>query len=243
MLLKRVNMDIAYLLRCFSFGVRKGPVRPVDTGITHLICNTPVKVYYYTAKNQMIYTPAGIHTSYSTKYEGPHHPMCKINLYPDYIFNEGGIKWKGSTVVFSTENTNNNNPKEYNDEMLLGVLVACIYSLLQRLHFYIHLIEDLDQIIDRGHTMAPKYTYDTINLILQIIKDPQIKQCSEDFMERFQPFNLNNLMILFDEIKLWSNDHTKQRKEWILNFYHTKEYTKQIPVTVVPQTIKPRKLF
>jgi hypothetical protein len=156
-------MDINFLksMNLFSFGARKEkPVSAIDTGIVHIICNLPVHIYYYTSKNKMIYTPAGIHTTYSNSYEGPHHPMCKIDQskYNDYTFNEGGMKWKGSNIIFSTEYTENNKPLDYNDDMVLAVIIACFYSLIQRLHFYVHIVADLDKTIDEGHNRAYVYT-------------------------------------------------------------------------------------
>jgi hypothetical protein len=244
--MESVIRDIFYLKSLFhSFGKPK-PFKSVDTGLTHNICGTPVHIYYYNVKNKMIYTPAGIHTSYSSNYEGPHHPMCKIMLhkYKDYIFNEGGIKWKGETLIYSTESQENNDPKNYNDQMLLGVVIACFYSLLQRLHFYIHIIEDLDKNIDYGHNQAPKYTFQTINSLLKVM-DSQFQECASYFMDNFKPFNLNQLMDLFKQIKNFSSDNLPERKQFILDNYRSllegNQFTGTPPPTKFNQTLKPKK--
>jgi len=205
----------------FTFGVKK-PVSPTDTGIIHNICGIPVHIYYYTSKNTLSWTPGAKHIIYSKSYEGPHHPMCKIDLprYKDYIINEGGVKWKGTTVVFSTEELENNNPEIYNDDMLAALVLACFYSLHQRLHYYIHRIEDLGQTIDYGHNMAPVYTFTKINEILPLFTNEKIKNCVENTIHTFKPINLAQLKILFEEIKYYSDDLLPKRKEYILKMYH-----------------------
>ena len=243
--LKSINLDIAFLINYLktSFGTKNvKPVRAIDTGIIHVICGIPVHIYYYTSKNSLVYTPAGIHTSYSKSFEGPQHPMCKLKGYDDYIFNEGGIKWKGNQIIFSTENWENNNPEYYSDNMLLGVIMACLYSLLQRLRYYIHLIEDLDRIIDYGHNMAPVYTYNTIISVLKLIDSSEFKRCVEKFMNNFKPFNLDELMILFEEIKFFSSDLLPKRKKYILDFYYDLKIEERIP-SIPEQVLKPKRLF
>ena len=247
--MNQLNRIIFYLTerkkRSSCFGAYKKPVNAIDTGIVHKICNVPIHIYYYTTKNALVYTPAGIHTSYSNKYEGQHHPMCKIESpgYINYIFNEGGIKWEGSEVIFSTE-SDSNDPRNYNDTMLLGVLLACFYSLHQRLHYYIHRIEDLDQQIDYGHAMAPFHTLENINKILGLFRISEQKNCAEQFMENYKPNNLNKLIILFQEIKYLSENYNPERKGWILSYYYEGTPKKsRIPKIIELQKIKPRKLF
>ena len=250
--LTKIITDIYFLksIKSFSFGTRKKIERAIDTGTVHVICDIPVHIYYYNVKNKMIYTPHGLHTSYSNNYEGPHHPMCKIEIdrYKDYIFNEGGVKWKGMDIVFSTEDWENNDPSFYNDDMVLGVLVACFYSLSQRLKFYIHLIEDLGEIIDPGHTRAPYYTFSTINKLISLIKTPQLKLCAKTFIKEFLPINLNNIMILFKQIKNFSSDKLPERKQFILKFYHALmdgiEFHDKPPPSKPPEvSFTPKRLF
>ena len=243
-----VNRDIKYLklfpISNCSFGGGKKPVSAIDTGIVHNICGVKVHVYYYKAKNALVYTPAGKHTSYSDQYEGPHHPMCKIYTYNDYIFNEGGIKWKGDEVVFSTEDLEKNDPELYNDTMLLGVIIACYHSLLQRLHYYIHLIGDLDRIIDYGHNSAPFHTQSILNNILSLCYD-NTKECVKQFLKQK---NLNVIMEIFTEIKFFSSDQSPERKKFIIEFYNSlmdgKPFTKKFkPVLIEGVSLKPKRLF
>ena len=272
--LSKVNKDIRYLSRSSSFGggFRRSlspppsrsktplprppppsrsktppPIPAIDTGIINTICGIPVHIYYYTVKNALVLTPAGVHTSYSNNYEGPQHPMCKIEIvkYNNYIFNEGGIKVNGTNVIFSTEKWENNNPDNYDDSMLLGVLLACFYSLYQRLDHYIKLIYDQGVTIDYGHNSAPFYTRSKINILLNLFKNPKIKQCAEDFINNFKPFNMNQLMILFDEIKIFSSDNLPERKKFIIDMYNTPKTfnTPRIPLLPASPTLKPIKLF
>ena len=219
-------------------------VEAIDTGKTHLICGIPVHVYTYPsyAKNTLIYTPAGVHTTYSENYEGPHHPMCKIELfgYLDYDINEGGVKLNGKKI-FSTKMT----PYKrgiLNDNLLLGILVACFYSLSQRLDFYIHLIEDLGKTIDHRHNQAPIYTIDIIDRIFDIIERKQVDICAHDFMNSHRPLNLKEIVVLFEQINYYSDDLSQQRKEWILDFYHSKKF-KSPPNFLKEKTKTAKRLF
>ena len=274
--LRQVNLDINYLSRPTSFGSGKylqprynspplpppappfrtppqklqRPISAIDTGIVNTICGVPIHIYYYTAKNALIFTPAGVHTSYSNNYEGPQHPMCKIEIpkYNNFIFNEGGVKVHGTKIIFSTENWQNNNPDNYDDNMLLGVLLACFYSLYQRLDHYIKLIYDQGVTIDYGHNSAPFYTRAKINTVLTLFKNPEIKQCVEKFINNFKPFNMNQLMILFDEIKIFSSDNLPERKQFIIDIYNTLKQGNSFNETRIPvqqsfPTLKPIKLF
>jgi hypothetical protein len=255
--LKSVNKDILFLsFRSFSFGKIDKPVNPIDTGIVHDICGVPVHIYYYDSKNTLSWTPGYKHTIYSKSYEGKHHPICKIDTpeYKDYIINEGGVKWKGNIVVFSTENLENNDPNVYNDDMLAALVLACFYSLHQRLHYYIHRIEDLGLTIDPGHNLAPMYTKDKINSIMGLFKNISMKECVQDVMDTFKPINLNQLMILFEEIKYFSseidnkNPTASERKNFIIDMYNTlikhEPFNKpRIKSKETEPIIKPRKLF
>jgi hypothetical protein len=261
--LKRVIKDILYLsknLRSCSFGrtPTKTPITPetslpvqaVDTGKIHTLCKVPVHIYYYTSKNTLVYTPAGVHTVYSNRFEGPHHPMCKIEgpHYKDYIINEGGVKWNGEIVIFSTEDLENNNPEIYNDDLLMAVILACFYSLHQRLHFYIHRVEDLDKTINYGHNMAPVYTYNKIKIVLGLFKHAFNRQCAENFMNTFVPMNLQQVMTLFEEIKYFSSDLNPERKQFISDMYHSLMEQKpfrrpRIPVQNIEPELKPKRLF
>ena len=257
--LKSINKDILFLEnQKFSFGEKtkknvKSPVLAIDTGITHTICGVPVHIYYYGSKNTLVYTPGQVHTMYSKNYEGQHHPMCKIKLpaYVDYIINEGGVKWKGDTVIFSTEDLENNDPDVYNDDMLAALVLACFYSLHQRLHYYMKRIEDEGLTINPGHNLAPLYTFDKINSILLLFKNPNVKKCVENVINTFTPINKSQLGILFEEIKYFSNEadlNSSKRKQFIIEMYHAlmerKPFTKpRIPFGEPDAFIKPRRLF
>ena len=257
----KVNRDILYLNKLpnkkFSFGKKNKPLLAINTGIVHNICGVPVHIYYYTSKNALVYTPGQVHTMYSKNYEGKHHPMCKIELpgYDDYIINEGGVKWRGHTIIFSTEDLENNDPEKYNDEMLAALVLACFYSLHQRLNYYINRIEDQGLIIDRGHNLAPQYTFDKIDSIIRLFKNTVIKKCVENLITTFKPITLEQLKILFREIKYFSeefeinNPSASSRKDFIFEMYYT--LLKNLPFNKPPipfkkpelSSIKPKKLF
>jgi len=200
------------------------PLKAIDTGKIHIICDIPVHVYTYPsyAKNTLIYTPAGVHTTYSENYEGPHHPMCKIELngYSNYDINEGGVKLNGKRIFLTKQSRYK--PGQLNDILLLGILVACFYSLSQRLEYYIHLMEDLDKIVDHRHNLAPLYTMDIIDKVFNVIQNNDIIKCAHDFMDNHIPLNLKEMVILFEQINFYSEDQLFQRKKWILDFYHSK---------------------
>jgi len=249
--LKSVLKDIFFLenKRTNSFGKYK-PESAIDTEIVHIICGVPVHIYYYASKNKLVYTPNEVHTIYSKNYEGTYHPMCKIELpqYKDYIINEGGVKYNGNTVIFATDDLENNDPEYYNDDMLAAIVLACFYSLIQRLHSYMHRIEDLDKTIDYGHNIAPIYTYNSINTLLKLFRHEGMKRCVQNLLTTFKPFTLNQLMVLFEEIKYFSSDHSPERKRFISEMYHTlmkkEEFTKpRLPFKKEDPLVKPRKLF
>jgi hypothetical protein len=260
-LLKRVNLDILYLNklsfeRVFSFGNKPKPVPAVDTGIIHNMCGVPVHIYYYTSKNTLVYTPGQVHTIYSKNYEGPHHPMCKIDMpaYSDYIINEGGIKWRGNTTIFSTEDLENNDPDKYTDEMLAALVLACFYSLHQRLHYYMKRIEDQQLTIDRGHNLAPIYTFDKLNSVIRLFRNEGLKRCVENLITTFKPITLDQLKILFEQIKYFSAEVENNppaalaRKNFIIEMYHTLMRGQPFDKDVIPfkdpePLVKPRKLF
>jgi len=270
--LKSINADIYFLTkeRKVLFGLNKSPsystpsystpsysssdysktakpVAAIDTGITHDICGVPVHIYYYRSKNALVYTPYMKHQIYSQKYEGPHHPMCKIEMpkYEEYIINEGGIKWKGNKVIFSTDNTENNDPSIYNDDLLLGVVLACFYSLNRRLESYIDIIRN-NKIVDPGHNLAPNYTFGKIKKTLRAFKNQEPRQCAENLMNTFKPFNLDEIRILFEEIKYFSSDTSPERKKFILEAYDSQKLPrKRIPISALSNesTFKPTRLF
>jgi hypothetical protein len=260
--LKQVISDIAFLQNqsYFSFGSKhkkySQPEPAIDTEITHTLCGVPVHIYYYASKNALVYTPGKVHTIYSNNYEGPYHPMCKIDLprYADYIINEGGVKYNGNRVIFSTTDLENNNPEEYNDDMLAAIVLACFYSLIQRLHSYMYRIEDMGKTIDYGHNTAPIYTYKTIANVLKMFRDTDMKKCVEKLLYTFKPFTITQLMVLFEEIKFFSYEieHDSpvatERLEFITDMYHTlmeqKEFNKpRIAFKAENPTVKPRRLF
>jgi len=220
------------------------PLKAIDTGKIHVICDIPVHVYSYPsyAKNTLVYTPAGVHTTYSENYEGPHHPMCKIELrgYSDYDINEGGVKLNGKRIFLTKESRYKRG--YLNDVLLLGILVACFYSLSQRLDYYIHLIEDLDKMIDHRHNQAPLYTMEIIDKVFGVIEKREIYDCAHDFMDDHKPLNLKEIIILFEQINYYSEDESKERKKWILDFYHSKSF-KAPPNFLKEKTKTSKRLF
>jgi hypothetical protein len=186
--LSQIKNDIIYLKKrsVCSFG------KTINTGKNYIICGIPVEVYYYTDKNKKTYTPYKENEFVLSNYEGKHHPVCKINfpILKDYTFTENGIKYKGKEF-FSTETWENN--KDYNDELLMGVIIACCYSLSERLKYYKQRLENA-QPNDRGHMGAPYRTYKTLNKVVNLVSN---KNCVYNFLEKY---NVKGIMKSFDEL-------------------------------------------
>ena len=84
-------------------------IKPIDTNIIYEVCGIDYHIYYYPSytrgKNMEMYTPNNQNTTSSTKFEGPHHPMCKIEKdgYSEYIITEDFVKYKGTEEVIDND--------------------------------------------------------------------------------------------------------------------------------------------
>ena len=203
--LKQINEDIKYLKQlsylesCCSFGGKLMP--PVNPEISFTICGIPIKIYYYESweANTYVLTPFKKHTSYSSKHEGPHHPICKINLpgYEDYIFTQNGIKLEGTTEILSIKEWKNINPNKYDDIMLLGIIISYFYSLKERLDFYIKRYVNKDTSLDIGHKDAPYVTKENLDWVITLLKEQKYKNCVNSFLNEHK---LDDIMNIYDKM-------------------------------------------
>ncbi len=216
--------------------VIKSSIKPIDTGIVYDVCGNEYHIFYYPSytrgSNSIMNTPGLSNTTESTKFEGPHHPVCKIegknkNFYKDYIITEDFVKIRGKEIIID-KNFNCINEAIFEGDcdpiLLLGIIVVCYHSLIERLDYYISLLES-GKNIDRGHANAPFKTIEKIdNLTKKLNED-----CATDFLNKKHPV-LPKIKLIYTYIKKYienENDPNttpdpKDQKlflEFIINVY------------------------
>lgn len=183
-------------------------VKPIDTNVIYELCGNDFHMYSYPSytrgKNMIMNTPGFVNTTESTAFEGPHHPICKIEneYYKDYIITEDFVKYKGTDEVID---------KYYNCEgecdpvLILGIILTCYFSLNERLRFYINILEK-DGKIDEGHSMAPFSTMKRIKQLLNKLKsNDKYYNCAVEFLKH-EPPNLPKLRIIYKSIEDFSQN-------------------------------------
>jgi hypothetical protein len=224
-------------------------IGPVDTEIIYKICNIDFHIYHYpsyTKGNCLIMsTPGEVNTTESTKCEGPHHPVCKIegtyqNEYRDYTMSEDFVIFKGKKIVRYDKNNNYICENGDCDQiLLLGVLVACYCSLVERLDFYIRMLKNKDT-INEGHINAPFKTIERIKNILSKLKSTNYHNCALKFL--ISPrLNFGRLQMIYREFKNYSEDPYDSLHDYILKMYE-KYLTPGGKVLDIPKPVKPKKV-
>ena len=260
---KRVFADLSNLAEALpspASGVSSSRIiKAIPTDIVHTICDIPIRVYYYPSytkgKNQIMYTPFQRNKTKSSNIEGPHHPICKIDLdkFEDFVITEDIVKYKGNEIVID----NSLNCKDQgklgngcNYSLLLGMIVANFYSLSERFLYYIDLLEKHGpSVIDYGHAEAYKYNFAKIENIIELIVSKNTKECAKNFLNTVRPLNLPFLKIMFEEIDKLSHDQLPERLDYIMEVYEMKLNRQNFLVLKSPDykpmvtPIKPKRLF
>jgi hypothetical protein len=234
-------------------------IKAVPTDIIHTICEIPIRIYYYPSytkgKEQLVYTPLERHTTKSSNIEGPHHPICKIELeqFKDFIITEDNVKYKGTEVVVDDSLNCKDQGKLGNGcnySLLLAMIVANYYSLSERFLYYLELLEKHGpSVIDYGHAEAYKYNIAKIENIIELIVSKKTKECAKNFLNTVRPLNLPFLKIMFEEIDKLSHDQLKERLDYIFEVYDMKLNHRNFLVLKSPEyksmmtPIKPKRLF
>jgi hypothetical protein len=203
-------------------------IKPIDTNIIYEVCGIDYHMYYYPSytrgKNIEMYTPNNENTTSSTKFEGPHHPVCKIEKegYSNYIITEDFVKYKGiKEVIDKYYNCFDEGLFEGNCDpiLIVGIIITCYCSLVERLKYYISILET-DGEIDKPHANAHIGSINRIDQLLNIIKNTKYYNCIQKFLSQEVP-NLPKLKVIYNYINEFSQDTSqKDLLRYILDLYY-----------------------
>jgi hypothetical protein len=203
-------------------------IKPIDTNIIYEVCGVDYHIYYYPSytrgKNMEMYTPNNQNTTSSTNFEGPHHPMCKIEKegYSEYIITEDFVKYQGTKEVINRfYKCKDEGLFEGNCDPILitGIIITCYCSLVERLKYYISILETGGE-INGGHANAHIGTINRIDQLLHIIKDTKYHGCVQGFLSQEVP-NLPKLKVIYNYINVFSqNTSEKDLLRYILDLYY-----------------------
>jgi hypothetical protein len=203
-------------------------IKPKDTGVVYGVCGINFHIYHYpsytSGKESTMMTPNQQNITSSSKFEGPHHPMCKIEKagYSNYIITEDFVKYKGNKEIIS-------NRYKCVDEalkdskcdpvLLLGIIIVCYYSLAERLKFYIErLRQGLE--IDSGHLFRPKITMKNIYSLMKKLNniDKNFHKCAFNFLWNTFPTTLA-MEKIFEHISEYFENENPEFLDFIFEEY------------------------
>jgi hypothetical protein len=182
-------------------------IKPIDTNIVYDVCGNEYHIFYYPSytkgSGSIMSTPGKANVTESSKYEGPQHPICKIegknkNFYKDYIISEDFVKIRGKEIIIDKK-FNCVNEALFEGEcdpiLLLGIIVVCYHSLITRLEHYIQILES-GKLIDPPHANAPLVTIHKIDALTKKLNE----ECANDFLNKKIPV-LPKIKLLCSYIK------------------------------------------
>ena len=103
--------------------------------------------------------------------------------------------------------------------MIVGIIITCYCSLVERLKYYIGILETGGE-IDSGHANAHLRTIHNIDQLLNIIKDTDYHGCAQGFLLQEVP-NLPKLKVIYNYINEFSqNTYEKDLLRYIFDLYY-----------------------